>query len=160
MKTLICFASVLMLASTGAYAQLSEQPPCDDPIDVGGEMLEVIDNIATLTGDVRVVQCGSVLSTTKLIGTQDASGDYESLRAIGEVRYSNGKEAIRGDDALYDLVARTITFTNNVVVTQGEQVMTGGSLIYWIDTGRIRFSAPTGKRVRGIFHTKTLDTQL
>jgi len=159
-KRIIATIFCLALFGTSSMAQISERAPCNEPIDVGGEMLEVIDNIATLTGEVRVVQCESVLSTVKLIGTQDSSGEYESLRASGQVRYSNGDEAIRAERALYDLVGRTITFTENVVVTQGEQVMTGGALIYWIDTGKIRFTAPTGKRVRGIFHTKSLNTQL
>ena len=160
MRRLIAIVSGFALLSSVSAAQITEQKPCDEPIDVGGEMLEVIDNVATLTGDVRVVQCESVLSTVKLVGTQDSNGDYESLRATGQVRYSNGEEAIRSDTALYDLVTRTITFTDNVVVTQGEQIMTGGSLIYWIDTGKIRFTAPTGNRIRGIFHTKSLNTQL
>ena len=160
MRRLIATILGLALIATPSAAQISEQAPCNEPIDVGGEMLEVIDNVATLTGDVRVVQCESVLSTVKLVGTQDSDGEYESLKATGQVRYSNGDEAIRSDNALYDLVGRTITFTDNVVVTQGEQVMTGGALIYWIDTGRIRFTAPTGKRIRGIFHTKSLNTQL
>jgi len=161
MKIQIAIASMLMAVSTtSASAQLTAGQECKEPIDVGGELLEVVGKVATLTGDVRVVQCGAILSTAKLVGTQDNNGEYESLRAVGDVRYSNGVEAISSKQALYDLVGRTITFTDDVVVTQGQQVMTGGNAIYWLDTGKIRFSAPTGKRVRGIFHTKSLNAQL
>ncbi|MEL7491594.1 MAG: LptA/OstA family protein [Pseudomonadota bacterium] len=156
----IAAIACLSLAAPAAHAQLTAGQDCDEPIDVGGELLEVVGNVATLTGNVRVVQCGAVLSTTKLIGTQDSNGNYESLRAEGAVRYSNGEEAISSKKALYDLVGRTITFTDDVVVTQGKQVMTGGAVIYWLDTGKIRFTAPEGERVRGIFHTNSLNAQL
>jgi lipopolysaccharide export system protein LptA len=70
------------------------------------------------------------------------------------VRFSNGKEAITGARAVFDDIRRTITISENVVVTQGDQVMTGGELVYWVDTGKIVFTAPAGKRIRGIFYAK------
>jgi lipopolysaccharide export system protein LptA len=87
-------------------------------------------------------------------------GEFESLQAAGAVRYSNGKEAITGKSAVYDAKSRSITISENVVITQGKTVMTGGALIYWIDSGKMRFTAPGGNRIRGIFHTKSLDTTL
>lgn len=161
MKPLVTIVFLILLfAPHPGLSQLATAERCNEPIDVGGELLEVVDNIATLTGDVRVLQCDAVLSTLKLIGIQDDQGSYESLRAEGRVRYSNGAEAIRSETALYDLVNRTITFTDNVVVTQGKQVMTGGALVYWIDSGRIRFTAPSGNRIRGLFHSNDANAKL
>ena len=151
---------VLAACSTSASAQLTAQEACDEPIDVGSERLEVIDSVATLTGDVRVVQCGALLSAKKLVVEQNDAGDLQSLKVEGAVRYSNAEDAISSRTAFYDLGARTITFTEDVVVVQGQQVMTGDALVYWVDTGQIRFTAETGKRIRGIFHTGTLDVQL
>ena len=79
---------------------------------------------------------------------------------LEQLRYYNGKEAITGETALYDAGARAITMSDNVVVTQGKTVMTGGALVYWLDSGRIRFTAPGGERIRGIFHTKSVNTKL
>ncbi|MEL7488471.1 MAG: LptA/OstA family protein [Pseudomonadota bacterium] len=154
------FLATLLAAPTFAAAQIASNEDCKEPIDIGGEKLEVVDSVATLTGAVRVVQCGALLSTEKLVAKQNDSGEFEILQAEGAVRYSNAEDAISSRTAVYDLNSRTITFTDEVVVVQGRQVMTGDALIYWIDTGQIRFTAESGKRVRGIFHTQSLDVQL
>lgn len=136
-----------------ALAQLS--PDSNAPIDITGDALEVIGEIATWTGRVRVVQGEAILISDRLIADIAEGGDITSITATGSVRYSNGKEAITGDRGYYDAAQRTIRITDNVVVTQGEQVMTGGDLTYWIDTGQIRFTSAEGGRIRGIFHTKS-----
>jgi lipopolysaccharide export system protein LptA len=148
----ILAAAVAFIAGT-AQAQLAPQL-ADGPIDIAGDRLEVVDDVATWTGNVSAVQGEAILTAERLVADLDDTGSFTKIRAIGTVRYSNGKEAIAGEQAVFDDVARTITITENVVVTQGDQVMTGGELIYWVDTGRILFTAPQGKRIRGVFHTK------
>ncbi len=150
-------ASILAFAFAAApslaLAQLS--PDSNAPIDITGDALEVIGEIATWTGNVRVVQGEAILISDRLVANIAEGGDITSITATGSVRYSNGTEAITGGRGFYDAGPRTIRITENVVVTQGEQVMTGGDLTYWIDTGQIRFTAAEGGRIRGIFHTKS-----
>jgi lipopolysaccharide export system protein LptA len=136
-----------------ASAQLASVDS-DAPIDITGDRLEVENDVATFLGNVRAVQGPAILTAERLVADLDDKGSFTKIRAQGTVRYSNGKEAITGARALFDDIARTITISENVVVTQGEQVMTGGELIYWIDTGKILFTAPEGKRIRGIFYAK------
>jgi len=157
LRAAILTGAQLALA-TNAAAQLT--PSSDEPVDITGESLELVDDVATWVGNVRAVQGEAILTADRLIAHLDDDGAFRTIRAIGAVRYSNGKEAITGDTGLYDADARTITISDNVVATQGKQVMTGGSLIYWIDTGKIRFTAPGGRRIRGIFHTKSTPAQL
>ena len=114
-----------------------------------------MDDVATWTGNVSAVQGAAILTAERLVARLDGDGSFRTIEAIGAVRYSNGKEAITGETALYEAGPRSITISRNVVVTQGETVMTGGNLIYWLDTGRLKFTAPEGKRVRGIFHAKS-----
>lgn len=147
----ILAASAAMLAS--AQAQLAPALS-EGPVDITGDRLEVIDDVATWTGNVRAVQGEAILSADRLVANRSADGDFDRLTAEGSVRYSNGKEAITGKVGVYDASARTITISQDVVVTQGEQVMTGGELVYWIDTGKILFTAPSGRRIRGIFYAK------
>lgn len=158
MRLFAATAAGAAFSLSAAHAQLI--PDSDAPIDITGESLEIIDDVATWTGDVRAVQGEAILTADKIIAILDDEGDYSTIRAVGGVRYSNGKEAITGENALYDAEARAITITDNVVVTQGRTVMTGGALVYWIDTGRIAFTAPDGKRIRGIFYAKSLDASL
>ncbi|MBI1365656.1 MAG: hypothetical protein GC153_06820 [Alphaproteobacteria bacterium] len=155
---LFSICAALLAASSPAGAQLVANS--NEPIDITGDTLEIVNKIATWTGNVRAVQGDGILTAKKLIATLGDDGGFKTIQAIGDVRYSNGKEAIAGDKAVYDAAARSITMSDNVIVTQGETVMTGGALIYWLDSGRIRFTAPTGSRIRGIFHTKSLDRPL
>ncbi len=129
------------------------------PIDITGDRLEVVDNVATWTGNPRAVQGEAILTAEKFIADLEANGDFNRIRAIGNVRYSNGKEAITGKTGVYDATERTITISEDVVVTQGEQIMTGGELIYWVDSGKLLFTAPSGRRIRGIFYAKPASGQ-
>lgn len=141
-----------------AQAQLTENS--DEPIDITGDSLEIVDDVATWTGNVRALQGAAILTASRLVATLEEGGGFKTIRALGGVRYSNGKEAIAGETALYESGQRTITISDNVVVTQGETVMTGGTLIYWLDTGRIAFTSPSGERIRGIFYSKSGEPQL
>ncbi|MBB5517297.1 LptA/OstA family protein [Amphiplicatus metriothermophilus] len=158
MKVFAATAVGAALSLSAALGQLV--PDSDAPIDITGNSLEIVDDVATWIGDVRAVQGEAILTADKLVAILDDEGGFSSIRAIGAVRYANGKEAITGETALYDAEARAITITDNVVVTQGRTVMRGGALVYWLDTGRIAFTAPDGKRIRGIFYTKSLDASL
>jgi lipopolysaccharide export system protein LptA len=146
-------AAAMALACGAAAAQLVADS--NEPIDIAGDTLEIVDDVATWTGNVSAVQGEAVLTAEKLVAVLDGEGAFKTIEAIGAVRYSNGKEAITGETALYDAKARTIRMMRNVVVTQGETVMTGGDLLYWVDSGRLRFTAPEGRRIRGIFHSKS-----
>jgi len=150
------FAAALMTCDAGA--QLAPEVS-DAPIDITGDRLEVVDDVATWVGNVRAVQGESILTAEKLVADLDEDGAFRKIRAVGTVRYSNGKDAISGKVGVYDAEKRTITISEEVVVTQGEQVMTGGKLIYWVDTGRLLFTAPSGRRIRGIFYAKRSDEQ-
>ncbi len=132
----------------------------DEPIDITGDSLELVEDVATWKGNVRAIQGAAILTADEIIARLGEDGGFTTLEAAGAVRYSNGKEAITGKTAIYSAEARSITVRENVVITQGKTVMTGGALVYWIDSGRIRFTAPGGERIRGIFHTKSLDTAL
>jgi len=149
-KTLL-FACILSLGAGPSAAQLAASS--DEPIDITGDAAEFKDNIAVWTGNVRVVQAEAILTTERLEATLNDDGEFQSIQAIGAVRYSNGKEAITGERADYDDAARTITISENVIVTQGKQVMSAGAVTYWIDTGKVKFAPEPGKRIRGIFYT-------
>ena len=141
------------LFASAAEAQLAVQNS-KEPIDITGDRLEVENEVATWAGHVRAVQGEAILTADRLVADLDKDGTFKKIHALGTVRYSNGKEAITGDKGVFDDKTRTIVVTGNVIVTQGEQIMTGGALTYWVDTGKIVFTAPAGRRIRGVFHPK------
>lgn len=155
MKTSLLCITLLAFASTTATAQLAANS--NAPIDITGDTAEFKEQEAEWTGNVRVVQEEAILTTKRLLARLDEEGGFESITAIGDVRYSNGKEAITGERGVYLEDERTITISENVVVTQGKQVLTAGRVIYWVDTGKVRFIPKEGNRIRGIFYTNADD---
>ncbi|NOX93569.1 MAG: hypothetical protein GXP04_00305 [Alphaproteobacteria bacterium] len=148
---------IMGLAPLTANAQLAADS--DEPIDITGDTAEFHENLAIWSGNVRVVQGVSILTTDRIEADLSEEGDLTKIRAIGSVRYSNGNEAITGERALFDNIARTITITENVILTQGKQVMSAGAVTYWVDTGKVKFHPAPGKRVRGIFYSRSEDDQ-
>lgn len=142
-----------------AAAQLIAAGDSKEPIDITGDTAEFQDNEAVWTGNVRVVQGETILTTERLEAALTDEGDFKTITAIGSVRYSNGKEAITGERAVFDDAARTIVITENVIVTQGKQIMSAGKITYWIDTGKVLFTPEAGKRIRGLFFTGEDDKQ-
>lgn len=138
--------------AANAQAQLIANDS-NEPVDITGDTAEFQDNVAVWTGNVRVVQGEAILTTERLEAQISEDGNFETITAIGLVRYSNGKEAITGERAVFDDASRTITITENVIVTQGKQVMSAGKIVYWVDTGKVLFTPEAGKRIRGLFFT-------
>jgi len=133
-----------------AYAQLVSAT--DEPVDITSDAAEFQDGRALWTGNVRVVQGEAILTARRIEATISDDGEIQSIKAFGAVRYFNGREAITGERAVFEDASRTITITENVIVTQGQQVMSAGAVTYWVDTGKVKFNPEPGKRIRGIFY--------
>lgn len=161
MPPLAYIAAAFMLIGAFSSDARAQQlaPESEGPIDITGETAEFKDELLVWTGNVRVVQGEALLTTNRLEAALNDDGDFTTITAIGAVRYSNGKEAITGQRGVYDDVARTITITEDVIVTQGKQVMSAGQVVYWVDTGQVRFFPEEGRRIRGIFYTGEEDKQ-
>ena len=106
-------------------------------------------------GDVVLAQGAAILTAEVLALTfYEGTQDPRRIEAEGGVRYASGEDAISGREGVFDADASTITVTGDVVVVQGEQVVTGERLIYNTETGAISLSAGQDGRVRGLFVTK------
>ncbi len=150
MKIFISGFIAALLTAGAAQAQLAADS--DAPIDITGDAAEFQDSLAIWTGNVRVVQEESILAADRIEADVSEDGEFSTITATGAVRYTNGKEAITGRRLVFDNEARTITITENVIVTQGKQVMSAGAVTYWIDTGMVKFAPAAGRRIRGIFY--------
>ena len=150
MKNLILALALAILVPTAASAQFAVQS--DAPVDISGDTAELLDDIAVFIGNVRAVQEDSILVADRLEAKISDDGNFSSITATGSVRYTNGKEAITGKHLFFDNEARTITITEDVIVTQGKQVMSAGAVTFWIDTGMVKFKPANGRRIRGIFY--------
>ncbi|RMF34789.1 MAG: lipopolysaccharide transport periplasmic protein LptA [Alphaproteobacteria bacterium] len=133
------------------------------PIEVTSESLSVNQTrkIATFSGKVVAGQGTLRLTAAKIEIHYDAdasqsdsqTGRIRLMKATGGVFLSNGSEAAEGQWAEYDVIKGIITMGGNVLLTQGENAISGQSL--WID-----LNAGIGKiegRVKTVFQPARKD---
>jgi lipopolysaccharide export system protein LptA len=150
----------------------------DQPVQIDAKSLEVRDKqkTATFSGDVRVVQGDTTMRCKTLVvfygeevgigadkpvvRTKASSGstppnaqNIRRIEAHGDVTVTSKDQNASGDLGVYDLKAKTITLSGNVVVSQGKNVIHGERVIVDTVTGNARVeSAPgaTQGRVRAL----------
>ena len=72
------------------------------------------------------------------------------LEASGNVYFVTPEQTIRGDRAVYTPANDTIVLTGDVILTQGQNVMTGGRLTYTTRTEAAQMDG--AGRVQGVFY--------
>jgi lipopolysaccharide export system protein LptA len=144
----------------------------NQPIQIDAKSLEVHDKskTATFSGDVKVVQ-GDTTMTCRLllvfygqelgiagagagpkpvVAANASSGgvpDTQNIKRIearGAVTVVSKDQTASGDLGVYDLPAKTITLSGNVVVTQGKNVIHGDRVIVNTVTGDAHVESGSG----------------
>lgn len=126
------------------------------PLDIEAETFEVLDaerHIVWL-GNVNVVQGDSSLQADRMdVYYTEAPGggwgDIDRIVATDNVFYITPAQRARGDRGVYQMSEEVITLTGDVVITQGENVITTNRFVNDLTTGNSNFGeAGTGDRVR------------
>ncbi len=157
----------------------------DQPVQIEAASLEVRDKskMATFSGDVQVVQGDTTMKCQKLVvfygqevGIAQAGApapdakpaptsalpgpkgaqNIRRIEARGGVTVITKDQNASGDLGVYDLLAKTITLTGNVVVSQGQNVIHGERVVVDTVTGNARVESSnqgggaTPSRVRAL----------
>jgi lipopolysaccharide export system protein LptA len=156
----------------------------DQPVQIEAASLEVRDKDkkATFSGDVQVVQGDTTMKCQKLIvfygqevgiaqggapppeakptpagpGGPKGAQNIRRIEARGGVTVITKDQNASGDLGVYDLMAKTITLTGNVVVSQGQNVIHGERVVVDTVTGNARVESnnqgggATPSRVRAL----------
>lgn len=147
MKTLR-YLPVLALAGWAMVAAVAAQDnpfgafkhDASQPIEITADSLAVnqTQQVATFKGNVVVGQGTMRLTAAEMQIFYDARGDADTetgrirlMKASGGVFLSNGTEAAEGEWAEYDVVAGVITMGGEVLLSQGDNAISGQEL--WID---------------------------
>jgi lipopolysaccharide export system protein LptA len=160
----------------------------DAPVQIEAGTLEVHDKTktATFSGNVQVVQgdttmkCHSlvvfygqeigvggsdaqVTATTPAKSNLDMPHGAQNIRRIeahGGVTVLTKDQSASGDLGVYDLKAKTITLSGNVIVSQGQNVIHGERVVVDTETGNARVesgaSGPTGTSAAGAGRVRAL----
>ena len=141
------FLTATVLLSLSAAAQSAAPSPRPDAnvgVIVEAESLQLneADKIAVFRGDVLATQGGLSLRSEEMrVRYGDAAGgggegpEIERIDASGGVIIVLNGDEIRGDEATYDLVARTFEATGNVVLLRDGNRVQGQRFVANLDTG-------------------------
>ena len=147
-------AAVLALSLGGGALAQTRSSVSNQPIGFGADDGEMTDTNLTLRGRAEITQGQTRLRANAIQGAV-SNGDLTRIEASGDVYYVTPNETIRGDRAVYTVANSTVVVTGDVILTQGQNVLTGASLSYNVDTGQARIqggAASNGGRVRGVFY--------
>jgi len=138
----------------------------DQPVQIEAASLEVHDKskTATFSGNVQVVQGDTTMKCQSLVvfygrevgiaqnepkqasiapGPKGAQ-DIRKIEAHGGVTVGTKDQNATGDDAIYDLQSKTIKLIGNVIVSQGQNVIHGESVVVDTVTGNARVESSEG----------------
>lgn len=146
-------AAIGMLVITGGAQGQSPTGarPSREPVMVDANNWTYTPTGTRLTGDVEVLQ-GQNRLRAGTVETAGADGAITRIEASGDVYYVTPTQTIRASRAVYTLSNATIVASGDVILTQGQNVITGAELTYNVDTGEARLSGGSGGRVQGVFY--------
>lgn len=159
-------AGLLALAAApAAQAQLARNSKA--PVDITADQLELVNSqcSAIYRGGAEALQETSRLRADQLkiiyapapagAGKNGCSSDLLRMEAVGSVFYVTPDQRVRGDRAVYDAKAETLTVTGSVAASRGQDVMRGERLVVNTVSGDARMeggSQRSGQRVRTVIY--------
>ena len=150
----IALTVLAMPATGGAQTATPAVRASGDAVSFGADGGEYTSTGIALRGRAEVVQGQNRLRADSINGTIN-SGDLTRVEASGNVYFVTPDQTIRGDRAVYTFATDEVVVTGDVILTQGQNVLTGGRLIYNTRTESARMeggAGSTGGRIRGVFY--------
>jgi lipopolysaccharide export system protein LptA len=139
------------------------QTDSKDPVQIDAASLDISEQgqqrVAVFDGDVTVVRGDTTIKAGKMTVYTDIDNKnsdtepFNRIEATGGVRVTSGSQVLTGGTAVVDMKSHTITMSGNVVLAQGDNVISGERLVVDTQTGRARIEQAPGKRIRGVFST-------
>lgn len=138
-------------------AALTQSANSDQTVAYSADGGEYTPDGFSLRGRAEIVQGGNRLRADAINATTDG-GDLTRVEASGNVYFVTPEQNIRGDRAVYTPANDEIVVTGEVILAQGDNVLTGGRLVYNVATqsarmeGGARGAEGASGRVRGVFY--------
>lgn len=132
------FATPDTKQTTSSILPLNQQVG-DEPIYVKSDSLSLQskERVFVYTGNVEVTQGDMVLNSDAVEGKYTEKNKIQSLTAKKNVVITRGEELkARGEQALYDAVAGTVTLTENPEVEQNGSILTADKITIFLADNR------------------------
>lgn len=133
----LCLAGLPALAQQVAFGGLRADTSA--PVEVTADSLAVnqASGLATFRGNVLIIQGPMRLTAAEVVveyGNAERS-QIARLQASGGVTLVSPDEAAEAREAVYDVQAGTVVLTGDVLLTQGENVLSGQRLTVNLASG-------------------------
>lgn len=140
-----CFAIGLSLFHPPAFAQGTQiafgglKHDSSLPVEITSDQLSVDQSTgkAVFSGDVLIGQ-GSLrltATTVEVVYDKNDTSEISQLIATGGVTFVNGGEAIEAQKAIYDIKSASVTLSGDVILTQGQNALSGQRMVVDLTTG-------------------------
>lgn len=146
-----------MIAFGFCSAQASAVERNRSPIQIKSNELVTDNNsrTATFSGKVSARQDDIIMYADKLVISYGGAGqDVEKVEAFGNVHIVQGTRHGDAAHAVYDNKGGKITLDGSPKVSQGEDVITGKTIIYYVNDQKSVVSGGTDTRVEAVIHPK------
>jgi len=152
-STLIASAALILALGVPAVTGAQSNNPADatrQPVQYGADSGEYTADGFALRGRAEVTQGTNRLRADAIRG-YTTNGELARVEATGNVYFVTPDQSMRGNNAVYTLNDGQVLVTGDVILTQGQNVLTGGRLVYNVRTETARIES-AGTRVRGVFY--------
>ncbi len=144
-KFLLTILTLCILASAANTQTTKANLPANAslPVEATADSLQVDSdaNSAVFEGNAIVTQGILNLSADKItVYFEDGARNIKTVIAEGRVKFTNDTEAAEAQNAEFDVLSQTVTFSQNVILRQAQTILTGNKLTYNITTGRSKMS--------------------
>ncbi len=120
------------------------------PIMWGADSVSRTTTTLSMQGRAELTQGDNRIRADNIEAGLDG-GTLNRVEASGSVYFVTPEQTIRGDRAVYTPNNDTIILTGDVILTQGDNVITGARLVYNTRTEAAQMQGGSGGRVQGVF---------
>ena len=156
-RTLMTAAIALALAALPTIGD-AQSFQGGQPIMWGADEVSRTPTALSLRGRAELTQGDNRIRADRVEAAVN-DGTLTRVEATGDVYFVTPEQTIRGDRAVYTPANDTIVLTGDVILTQGENVMTGARLTYNTRTEAAEMDgAGENGRVQGVFYPERSGT--
>lgn len=157
MKNLTIMFLLTALCSVTAIASGAGGGRSVQPIQVKSDELstDTVRKTATFVGRVTARQGDITIYADRLVVHSSEKGqDITSVEATGTVKIVQGNRLALSGHAVYDTTAGTIVLDKDPKVFQGDDVVSGTVITYYVADQKSVVSGGGARRVEAVIHTK------
>jgi len=133
--------AVMPLTANAQFARNNSAPidaTADDIVNDGGTTI-LTGQVDVRQGDTRILADRmKIFGGVAGVGGSSAANDISRIEATGNFYYITPEQEVRGNNGVYVQSNDTFTVTGDVILLQGENVVTGETLIYNLTTEEAR----------------------